>query len=120
MVSGFVTSPELQLRICLEDARPISMASKLLMSIMQLLGLLAVAGGLDVAGVRLFHVFCLALFARFDLRVLALVGRLAVGRADAREVDAELLGGAQEVVVLVAHLGARALLGDDVYVERQR
>src|ERR1700739_99846 len=34
MVSGFVTSPELQLRICLEDARLISMASKLLMSIM--------------------------------------------------------------------------------------
>src|SRR5438270_4579542 len=33
MVSGLVTSPELQERICLEDARPISMASKLLMSI---------------------------------------------------------------------------------------
>src|SRR3954453_2632611 len=33
MVSGFVTSPELQARICLEEARPISMASKLLMSI---------------------------------------------------------------------------------------
>jgi hypothetical protein len=28
-----VTSPELQERICLEAARPISMASKLLMSI---------------------------------------------------------------------------------------
>ena len=49
-----------------------------------------------------------------------LVGRLAVGRAHAGEVDAELLGGAQQVVVLVAHLGARALLGDDVDVERQR
>jgi hypothetical protein len=34
MVSGFVTSPELQLRICFEEARPISIASKLLMSIM--------------------------------------------------------------------------------------
>jgi hypothetical protein len=33
MVSGFVTSPELQPRICLEDARPISIASKLLISI---------------------------------------------------------------------------------------
>ena len=40
--------------------------------------------------------------------------------AHAREVDAELLGGAQQVVVLVAHLGALALLGDDVDVERQR
>jgi hypothetical protein len=29
-----VTSPEDQPRICLDDARPISMASKLLMSIM--------------------------------------------------------------------------------------
>src|SRR3954471_19151777 len=107
MVSGFVTSPELQLRICLEDARPISMASKLLMSITLLLGLLAVDGGLDVAGVRRFCVCCLALFALCDLRVLGLVGRLAVGRADAGEVDAEFLGGAQQVVVLVAHLGAR-------------
>ena len=42
------------------------------------------------------------------------------GGAHAREVDAELLGGAQQVVVLVAHLGASALLGDDVDVERQR
>ncbi len=49
-----------------------------------------------------------------------LVGRLAVGRAHAGEVDAQLLGGAQEVVVLLAHLGAGALLGDDVDVERQR
>src|SRR4051812_10513971 len=33
MVSGLVTSPEDHDRICLEDASPISMASKLLMSI---------------------------------------------------------------------------------------
>jgi hypothetical protein len=33
IVSGFVTSPWLQLRIFLLEARPISMASKLLMSI---------------------------------------------------------------------------------------
>jgi len=33
IVSGLVTSPELQLRICLEEASEISMASKLLMSI---------------------------------------------------------------------------------------
>ena len=44
----------------------------------------------------------------------------AVAGAHAGEVDAELLGGAQQVVVLVAHLGALALLGDDVDVERQR
>jgi hypothetical protein len=34
MVSGFVTSPEDQDRICFEEARPIEMVSKLLMSIM--------------------------------------------------------------------------------------
>jgi hypothetical protein len=34
MVSGFVTSPDDHARICLEDASPISIASKLLMSIM--------------------------------------------------------------------------------------
>src|ERR1700744_2595927 len=33
MVSGLVTSPELQERICLLEARPISIASKLFMSI---------------------------------------------------------------------------------------
>src|SRR5437764_7071600 len=33
MVSGLVTSPELQDRICLDEASPISMASKLFMSI---------------------------------------------------------------------------------------
>src|ERR1700683_2362857 len=33
MVSGLVTSPELQLRICFDEARLISMASKLFMSI---------------------------------------------------------------------------------------
>src|SRR4051794_30144896 len=36
MVSGLITSPELQLRICLEEARLISMASKLFMSIIWL------------------------------------------------------------------------------------
>ena len=49
-----------------------------------------------------------------------LVGGRAVAGAHAGEVDAELLGRAQQVVVLVAHLGARALLGDHVDVERQR
>ena len=41
-------------------------------------------------------------------------------RSRAGEVDAELLRRAQQVVVLVAHLGARALLGDHGDVERQR
>src|SRR4051812_6984007 len=59
MVSGFVTSPEDHDRICLEDARPISMASKLLMSIKAgaFVGswswsrLLGVAGVVEVVGV---------------------------------------------------------------------
>ena len=54
------------------------------------------------------------------LAVEALVAGVAGERTHAREVDAELLGGAQQVVVLVAHLRALALLGDDVDVERQR
>ena len=57
--------------------------------------------------------------SRLDL-LLGLVGGLAVGGAHARQVDAELLGGAQQVVVLVAHLDAGALLGAHVHVERQR
>src|SRR3954471_10328560 len=123
MVSGLVTSPELQLRICLLEARPISMASKLLMSInsvpvlcrrearqgrpgsrLGLLGRLQVqVGGLDllfrggVAGGR-------GLGVRVVLALDVLVGRAAVGGAHAGEVDAELLGGPQQVVVLVAHL----------------
>ena len=48
------------------------------------------------------------------------VGDVASRGAHAGQVDAELLGGAQQVVVLVAHLGAGALLGDHVDVERQR
>ena len=56
------------------------------------------------------------------LFVRALVGRglavAAVG-AHARELDAELLGGAEQVVLLLAHLDALALLGDHVGVERQ-
>ena len=45
------------------------------------------------------------------------VAVLAVG-ADAGEVDAELLGGAQQLVVLLADLD-RALVGDEVGVERE-
>src|SRR5215213_1682424 len=107
MVSGFVTSPLDHERICFEDARPISMASKLLMSITGC-SLLLVGGQdvadrgvlscvfLDVSRVGRVGVGRLALFAFRDLGLFALVGRgvgVAVGAAHAREVDAELLGG---------------------------
>src|SRR3954451_24151454 len=100
MVSGFVTSPELQARICFEDARPISMASKLLMSIMRLLGLVRLGG--DVAEVDVC--VCVdvgvleglgGLVRRAGVGVVGglglLVGRVAVRRAHAAEVDAQLL-----------------------------
>src|SRR3712207_6488207 len=102
MVSGFVTSPLDQERICLEDARPISIASKLLMSItgfpLLLVGDLADGDVLvDVLGVRRGGVVGHALVALLDLGLLGLVSRLAVGGAHAGEVDAELLGRAQQV-----------------------
>src|SRR5436190_13349433 len=129
MVSGLVTSPELQERICLEEARPISMASKLLMSIKEssVLGsrfsgsqglalgpvLLLVLGELFGLGLGLGVALLVALGLALDV----LVGRLAVGGADAGEIDAELFGGPQEVVVLLAQLGALALLGHHVDVQ---
>src|SRR5919202_4936394 len=138
MVSGLVTSPELQERICLEEARPILMASKLLMSIMRFLGSGRWEGAgagrvgrsglrLDVlgerlgGGVRLDGSVALGLNLLLGLLALdGLVVGLAVGGPHAREVDAELLGGPEQVVVLLAQLGLLALLGDDVDVERQR
>src|SRR5213592_3345205 len=133
MVSGLVTSPELQERICLEEARPISMASKLLMSIKEILssrfsvlssqfrwrepGLLLVAfgdlfrGGLGIG---------LAVPVALGLAVDRLVVGLAVRGADPAEIDAQLLGGTEEVVVLLAQLGALALLGHHVDVQGQR
>src|SRR5918997_3184866 len=117
MVSGLVTSPEDQDRICLDDARPISIASKLLMSIkgfsaFSLGPVLLVLGGLAglredllvarqrlwVDGVR--DVLVAGVAGRPGLALghglpLGLVGRaVAVGGpagADAGEVDAELL-----------------------------
>ena len=49
-------------------------------------------------------------------------GRLPRGRAQraGREVDAELLRGAEQLVVLLAHLDLAALLGEHVHVERER
>src|SRR3954454_5310784 len=91
--------------------------------------LLLVAGGggggvLDVLSVGRVGVGGHAGLALRDLFLLGLVGRgvavRALAGADAGEVDAKLLRRAEEVVVLVANLGARALVGDDVDVERQR
>src|SRR4051812_6069690 len=116
MVSGLVTSPEDHPRICLEDASPISMASKLLMSIMRSLSVSGVAlrlvlDGRDVLGelpeVDLaVDVEVRRVVVARGLRVVGagghvgvvaaldgLVGRLPVAGADAGEVDAELLGG---------------------------
>src|SRR5215217_8303192 len=102
MVSGLVTSPEDQDRICLDDASPILMASKLLMSIngylrrrprprfdedsasglrMSLLDVLSVLLGFGLVGLPAFAL-------GFDLG-FGLVGRLSVGGPHARQVDAE-------------------------------
>src|SRR4051794_23163072 len=184
MVSGFVTSPELQSWICLVDARPILIASKSLMSItgrsspsrgrgwcgfqwadgrggtarrapslldlrlelvadvgelfvlfldVQRLGIVEVAGVLVARQPR--HVLLIRLglhlvgrerelAVRVDA-VLALLDLLGAGLARrraqraGREIDAQLLRGAQQLVVLLAHLDLAAALGQDVDVERQ-
>src|SRR3954451_5746591 len=71
--------------------------------------LAAVDGRFDVLRVGGDRVLGHALCAFFDHGLFGLVGRLAVGRADAGQVDAQLLCRAQQVVVLVAHLSAGAL-----------
>src|SRR3954447_25332944 len=159
MVSGLVTSPEDQDRICLDDARPISIASKLLMSIKVSVPSLLVRSYSSSEGspasARISSLPATASGSTGSAMYSSLVSpvvpaspsttscssassaapsppadpppaappapppRPAAG-AHAGEVDAELLGGPQQVVVLVAHLGARALLGDHVDVERQR
>src|SRR5919112_4062555 len=104
MVSGFVTSPLDHERICFEDARPISMASKLLMSIKVGSSLLVavghdVDGGVDVVSVGGRGVVGHAGVALLDLLLLGLVGRFVrrgpVAGAHAGQVDAELLCRAQ-------------------------
>src|SRR5918997_7155955 len=85
MVSGFVTSPLDHERICLEDARPISIASKLLMSItgvsLILVGGVAVGddldGVLDVLRVRRVGVGGHSGLPRFHRLLFLLVGGLA-------------------------------------------
>src|SRR3954447_22570211 len=101
MVSGLVTSPELHDRICFDEARPMEMASKLLMSIIQLP---QVESGRRAGGRRgsrfalRFHVLGLllsgglvrlaAVALGLDL-LLRLVGRVGGRLADSGEVDAE-------------------------------
>src|SRR3954467_2771214 len=154
MVSGLVTSPEDQDRICLDDARPISIASKLLMSIKVSVPSLLVrsysssegspasarisslpATGLGSTGSAMYSSLvspvvpaspsatsCSSASSAAPTLAAAhaVVARRPAAGAHAGEVDDESLGGPQQVVVLVAHLGARALLGDHVDVERQR
>src|SRR3954466_7950894 len=161
MVSGLVTSPEDQDRICLDDARPISIASKLLMSIKVSVPSLLVRSYSSSEGspasARISSLPATASGSTGSAMYSSLVSpvvpaspsttscssassaapsppaapppapsaaaaappRPAAG-AHAGEVDAELLGGPQQVVVLVAHLGAGALLGDHGDTERQR
>src|SRR4051812_45636714 len=123
MVSGFVTSPLDHERICFEDARPMLIASKLLMSIIRYSRSESGRKREPAPDSRFslrFHVFGLLLLgalvrlAAFALcldLLLRLVGRVCGRLTDSGEVDAELLGGAQQVVVLVADLHAAALLG---------
>src|SRR3954465_10597288 len=133
MVSGLVTSPEDQSRICLLEASPIRIASNSLMSIKSLLALLVFEFQIHEAGVaersNLGLALLLGLLALRYLDVVEVAERL-VGRqgqnaglvgappappplpggrlaADGpqragREVDAELLGRAQELVLLLA------------------
>src|SRR5215213_12024070 len=98
MVSGFVTSPLDHERICFEDARPISIASKLLMSITGVSSLLVgvregVDGCVDVFRVSGHGVLGHPGVPLLDLLLLGLVGGLVrrgpVAGAHAGEVDSE-------------------------------
>src|SRR5215208_3117300 len=112
IVSGFVTSPLDHERICFEEARPMLIASKLLMSIIRCSSWKGWSVAGTAPGSRLpfrFHVFGLLLFRalvglaalalRLDL-LLGLVVRVRRRLADAGQVDAQLLGRPQQVVVL--------------------
>src|SRR3954447_18839130 len=152
IVSGFVTSPEDQSRICLLDARPIRIASKSLMSIkfspQSLLVFelevneVCVTHGADL---RVRFLYGLCAFGDLDVVEIAegLIGRqceftvlvdallallglfrggLATDRAEraGRQVDAELFGRAEKLVLLLAHLDLGAGVGEHVHVERER
>src|SRR6266699_3620345 len=119
MVSGFVTSPEDQSRICLLDASPMRMASKSLMSIKLVF--------LPCCSERVRHPVREGLGRRprvcaRPLSFLDLLGRRRPRRRaqGARsQVDAEFLRGAEQLVILLADLNLLALVRKDVDVERQ-
>src|ERR687893_230969 len=101
MVSGFVTSPDDQSRICFDDARPMRMASKSLMSIKVASPLLFFASS---SGWSLFdfHVRQLADVAErpdlvFDLLACGLDRR----QLDVRKVVELLVGRQRQLAVLV-------------------
>src|SRR5215217_4832612 len=135
MVSGFVTSPDDQSRICLLDARPMRIASKSLISIKfsaspslfcvsqldfaELLDLLfrsSVARDLDVLEIAKCLVGRQRQLTRLVGPLLAFLDLLPrrLARRGAkrawRQVDAELLGRPQELVVLLAHLDCTPLV----------
>src|SRR4051812_15152174 len=152
MVSGLVTSPDDQSLICFDDASPMRIASKSLMSITVVLRLFLLQSswrsvfevdGLDVLERADGSVFVLEDEAAVEpervdvleglvgrkrqvavgvdavLALLDLLARgLAGGRAEraGREVDPELLRGAEQLVVLLADLDLAAVLGDDADV----
>src|SRR3954469_25675878 len=92
MVSGFVTSPEDQSRICLLEASPIRIASKSLMSIKFSPQSLLVFE-LEVNEV------CVA--ERTDFGIGLLGGFLSLRHLDVVEVDERLVGRQRDLAVLV-------------------
>src|SRR5919201_533570 len=103
MVSGLVTSPEDQSRICLDDANPMRMASNSLMSINSYRSLLHVSQVPRRFPSLLNLYVCQVLGQRARL-CFCLFLRVLLGR---------------NLDVLLAHLDLLALVGEDVHVERQ-
>src|SRR5918996_1834573 len=91
MVSGFVTSPEDQSRICLLEASPIRIASKSLISIK------FSAAPLFTLDFEICHFAC----ERAHLGVRLLLRRLSGRQLDVREVVERLVGGERELPGLV-------------------
>src|SRR5918999_1409794 len=145
IVSGFVTSPEDQSRICLLEASPIRIESNSLMSGPRLETSIRFSSPSLSQSVQFVSS---SLFGRLELNRLAALDELLVGGehelafvlgvraalldllgrrlarrgADRarREVDAELLGRAEELVVLLADLDLAALVREHLDVEAQR
>jgi hypothetical protein len=101
MVSGFLTSPLDQMRIWSAVARPICSWSNMFTSSIVVPSLVLVA---------LRAVVALALRRSSRRRC----------RARAADVDAELLGGAEDVLVELAHLDLGAVVGEHLDVDAER